>query len=73
MGKKISADPESTEEIVEAAAAAISEPEPLPSVPPQGEWREVALFVCEKCGKEKRGQAHLNMVCRDCYETSSRA
>jgi hypothetical protein len=42
-------------------------PEPLPPAPEQDAWREVALFVCERCGKEKRGQKHLNMLCVDCH------
>ena len=44
---------------VQPAEAAVSKPA-------ESDWREVALFVCERCGKEKRSQAHRNMVCRDC-------
>jgi hypothetical protein len=35
-------------------------------------WREVAIFVCERCGQEKRGQEHLNMICRACAAASTR-
>jgi hypothetical protein len=44
--------------------------EPLPPPPkPDGspvEGREVALFVCVVCGKEKRGQKHYNFACDPC-------
>jgi len=39
-------------------------PEPLPPAPDAG--REVALFVCVICGKEKRGQKHYSFACASC-------
>ena len=61
MSKKEISNAVTTAELVEAAAAAV--PERI-----SHGWRDVALFVCEKCGKEKRGQAHRNMVCKSCVE-----
>jgi hypothetical protein len=48
----------------------IDAPEPLPPAPapadaPDG-GREVALFVCVICGKEKRGQKHYSFACASC-------
>lgn len=37
-----------------------------PDEPQPGGWRDVALFVCERCGKERRSQPHLDFVCREC-------
>lgn len=50
---------QSTEELVAAAEAAVSKP-------PPAEWRQVVSFVCARCGRQRRSQAHLNMVCREC-------
>ena len=40
---------------------------PVESAPAEG--REVALFVCIVCGKEKRGQKHYNFACEPCVSS----
>lgn len=50
------------------------EPSEAPAPPPvrkaEPGWRKVVSFVCVRCGKERRSQEHLGMVCRACHEAS---
>lgn len=41
-------------------------PAAAPVEPAPAEGREVALFVCVVCGKERRGQKHYNFACEPC-------